>query len=198
MVCHFSGMTPSEISPWSPTSETNGGLINADSTRWRSHLGMIFRCTGRSSQKALTSNLMCGSAAGSYCQWHNTEATDVRCEMIVESLEAIRLWTGSSCRYWNDDFWFWTHAIFSTCRSEQIFPSAIHTLEVMILERTLTSSQQPPGNGPSPLGWPTESTRVKIWWPVVTSLYPPCPTEWRPEPAVAGTRVKYKPPYALE
>ena len=88
-------------------------------------------------------------------------------------MEAIRFWTGASCRYWSDDFWIWTHAIFLTCRSKGISPSAIHALEMMILEGTLTSSQQPPGIGPSPPGWPAESPSVKIWWPVVTSLCPP-------------------------
>ena len=84
MVCHFKGMTLSEDSPWISHSDANGGLINAKSTRWRSHLGMILCCTGRSSWKALMSNLMCGSAAGSLTQWRCTEATDVQCEIIVD------------------------------------------------------------------------------------------------------------------
>ena len=29
-------------------------------------------------------SLMCGSTAGSYFQWRSTEATDVRCEMVVD------------------------------------------------------------------------------------------------------------------
>ena len=74
---------------------------------------------------------------------------------------------------WNYDFWLWTHVIFSTYRSEQISPSEIHTREVMILAGTLISPQQPPRNGPSPLRWPAKSPRVKIWQPVVKSLYPP-------------------------
>ena len=172
MVRHFSGMMSSEVSPWSSTPETNGGLINADSTRCRSHLGMILHYAGCSSRKALTSNMMCGLAAGSYSQWHNTKATEGG-DVKWESMEAIRLWTGATCRYWNADFWLWIHAIFSTCRSEWIFPSAIYTREAMILEGTLTSSQQPPGNGLSPLGWPAESPHMTIWWPVVTSLYSP-------------------------
>ena len=83
-VRHFRGMTSSEDSPSSSLWDVNGGLINDNKTRWRSHLRMILRCTGRSSRKALTSNLMCGSGARSYTQWRSTEATDVRCEIIVE------------------------------------------------------------------------------------------------------------------
>ena len=45
---------------------------------------MILRSTGRFSQKALKSSLMCGSAAGSYTQWRSTEATDVRCDIIFD------------------------------------------------------------------------------------------------------------------
>ena len=77
MVRHFRGMTSSDDSPSSSPSDANGGLSNDNNTRWRSHLGMILRCTGRSSRKALTSSLMCGTAAGSYTQWRSTEATDV-------------------------------------------------------------------------------------------------------------------------
>ena len=83
-VRHFRGMMSSDDSPSSSLWDVNGGLINDNKTRWRSHLGMILRCTGRSSRKALTSSLMCGSAAGSYTQWRSTEATDVRCEIIGE------------------------------------------------------------------------------------------------------------------
>ena len=52
----------------------------------------------------------------------------------------------------------------------RISPSEIHTRAVMILEGPLTSSEQ---NGPSLLGWPAKSPGMKIWRPVVTSLYPP-------------------------
>ena len=67
-------------------SDANGGLSNDNSTRWRFHLAiiMILLCTGRFSRKALKSSLMCGSAAGSYTQWRSTEATDVRCDIIVD------------------------------------------------------------------------------------------------------------------
>ena len=70
--------------PLSSTSDANGGLINADRTKCRSHLGMIQLCTSCSSLNALMSSLMCGSTAGSYFQWCSTEATDVRCEMMVD------------------------------------------------------------------------------------------------------------------
>ena len=89
------------------------------------------------------------------------------------SMGVIRLWTGASYRYWNDGFWLWTHAIFSTYRRTLISPSEIHTHAVMILEGPLTSCEQLPGNGLSPLEWPAKSPRVKIWRPVVTSLCPP-------------------------
>ena len=84
MVRHFRGMTSSEDSPSTSPLDANGGLSNDNNTRWRSHLGMILRCTGRSSRKALTSSLMCESAAGSYTQWRSTEATDVQCDIIVD------------------------------------------------------------------------------------------------------------------
>ena len=45
---------------------------------------MILHCTGRSNRKALTSSLMCGSAAGSYTQWCSTDAIDMRCDIIVD------------------------------------------------------------------------------------------------------------------
>ena len=77
MVRHFRGMTSSEDSPSSSPSDANGGLSNDNNTRWRFHLSMILRCTGRSSRKALTSSLM-------YTQWHSTEATDVQCDIIVD------------------------------------------------------------------------------------------------------------------
>ena len=77
-------MTSSEILPLSSTSDANGGLINADRTRFRSHLGIIRLCTGCSSLNVLMSGLMCGSAAGSYFKWPSTDATDVRCEMMVD------------------------------------------------------------------------------------------------------------------
>ena len=83
-VRHFRGMTSSEDSPSSSLWDVNGGLSKDNKTRWRSHLGMILRCTGRSNRKALTSSLMWGSAAWSYTQWCSTEATDVRCDIIVE------------------------------------------------------------------------------------------------------------------
>ena len=50
----------------------------------RSHLGIIRCCTGHSSLNILMSSLMCVSAAESYFQWRSTEATDVRCEMMVD------------------------------------------------------------------------------------------------------------------
>ena len=78
-------------------------------------------------------------------------------------MEAIHLWTGASCRYWNHDFRL------KTCHLFDLQKWTIHTCEVMILEGTLTSSQQPPGNGPSPLGWPAESPCVKIGWPSMCS-----------------------------
>ena len=87
-VRHFRGMMSSEDSPSSSLWDVNGGLINDNKTRWRSHLGMILCCTGHSSRKTLTSNLMCGSAAGSYTQWRSTEATEVWCEIIVEGSNA--------------------------------------------------------------------------------------------------------------
>ena len=74
----------SEVVPLSSTSDANGGLINADRTRCRSHLAIIYHCTGRSSLNALMSSLMCRSAAGSYFQWCNTEATDMWCEMMAD------------------------------------------------------------------------------------------------------------------
>ena len=83
-VRHFRGMTSSEDSPSSSLWDVNGGLSNDNKTRWRSHLGMILRCTGHSSRKALTSSLMCGSAAGSYTQWRSTDTTDVRCDIIAD------------------------------------------------------------------------------------------------------------------
>ena len=83
-VRHFRGMTSSEDSPSSSPSEVKGGLSNDNKTRWRYHLDMILRCTGRSSRRALTSSLMCGSAAGSYTQWRNTAATDVWSDNIVD------------------------------------------------------------------------------------------------------------------
>ena len=42
---------------------------------------------------------------------------------------------------------------FSTYRRTPLSPSEIHTHAVMILKGPLTSSEQPPRNGPSPLGW---------------------------------------------
>ena len=84
MVRHFRGMTSPEDSPSTSPSDANGGLSNDNNTRWRSHMGMILHCTGPSSWKALMSNLMCGSAAGSYTQWRSTEATDLRCDVIVD------------------------------------------------------------------------------------------------------------------
>ena len=66
------------------------------------------------------------------------------CEVKWSSMVAIRLWTGTSCKYWNDGFWIWTHAIFSTYRRTWISPSEIHTHAMMILAGTLTSSQQLP------------------------------------------------------
>ena len=91
-VRHFRGMTSSEDSPSSSLWDVNGGLSKDNKTRWRSHLGMILRCTGRSNRKALTSSLMCGSAAGSYTQWCSTEATDVRCDIIVEGSSLSLKW----------------------------------------------------------------------------------------------------------
>ena len=82
-VRHFRGMTSSKDSPSSSLWDVNGGLSNDNKTRWRSNLGMILHCTGRSSRKALTSSLMCGSAARSYTQWCSIDATDVRCDIIV-------------------------------------------------------------------------------------------------------------------
>ena len=84
MVRHFRGMMSSEDSPSTSPSDANGSLSNDNSTRWRSHLSMILRCTGRSSRKAPMRSLMCGLAAGSYTQWCSTEATDVRCDIIVD------------------------------------------------------------------------------------------------------------------
>ena len=84
----FSGCPLWPDSQWmksrSSTSNVNGGLTKADSTRCTSHLGIIRRCTECSSLNALMSRLMCESAAGSYFQWLNTEATDVRCDMMVD------------------------------------------------------------------------------------------------------------------
>ena len=82
-VRHFRGKTSSEDSPCTSIWDINGGRSD-DKTRWRSHLGMILRYTGRSSRKALTSSLMCGLAAGSYSQWRSTEAADVRCNINVD------------------------------------------------------------------------------------------------------------------
>ena len=82
-------MTSSEDSPL-PSTETNGGRNRDSNTRWRSHFGMIRRSTGRSNRKVLISSLMWGSASGSYFKWRNTEATDVRCEMIVEGSRPSR------------------------------------------------------------------------------------------------------------
>ena len=84
IVRHLRSMTSLEILPISSTSDANGWLINADRTRCRSRLGIIRRCTGRSSLNALISSLMCGSAAGSYFHWRCTDATDVWCEMMVD------------------------------------------------------------------------------------------------------------------
>ena len=97
-------MTSSEDFPCTSTWDINGGRSN-NKTRWRSHLGMILRCTGRSSRKALTSSLMYGSAAGSYTQWRCTEAT---CDVKLTSMEVVHPWRGASCRCWNDDFWLET------------------------------------------------------------------------------------------
>ena len=49
------------------------------------------------------------------------------CDVKWLSMVVIRLWTGASCRYWNDGFWLWTHAIFLTYRRTRISPSDIHT-----------------------------------------------------------------------
>ena len=82
-VRHFRGMTSSEDFPCTSTWGITAVAVMIKN-RWRSHLGMILRSTGRSNRKTLTSCLMYWLAAGSYTQWRSTEAPDVRCENNVD------------------------------------------------------------------------------------------------------------------
>ena len=130
IVRHLRSMTSSEVLPLSSTFNANGGIINADRTRCRSPLGIIRRCTGRSSLNALISNLMCGSTAGSYFQWRSTEVTDVRCDMMVDGSNPSL----NKCMRYVLKWWLLT---LKTChhfvlQNGRIFPNVIHTLVAMI------------------------------------------------------------------
>ena len=80
-VRHFNSMFASVgLAP----ADANGGLIKADNTKCKSHWGIVRLVTGLASLIPCNNSLTLGSVAGSYFQWHRTEATEVRWEITVE------------------------------------------------------------------------------------------------------------------